>query len=150
MLDEKTMAPDFELPDQEGKAHKLSDYRGSWILLYFYPKDNTPGCTKEACMIRDYFPSFDKLNAKVFGVSTDSVESHKKFAEKFELKFPLLADTKGEAVRLYEAKGILLTKRISYLIDPEGKIAKSYDNVNPAIHAKEVIADLEKLQASWK
>jgi peroxiredoxin Q/BCP len=146
MLKENTMAPDFELLDQEGKIHKLSTYQGSWVLLYFYPKDNTPGCTKEACMIRDYFPSFDKLNARVFGISSDSIQSHKDFAKKFELKFPLLSDEKKEVITLYAAKGVLFTKRISYLIDPKGSIAKTYDNVNPAIHAKEVLADLEKFQ----
>ncbi len=147
MLKEGTDAPDFGLPDQEGKTRKLVDYRGSWVLVYFYPKDNTPGCTKEACMIRDYFPSFKGFGAIVLGISSDSVESHKKFAKDFSLNFPLLADTKKEAIQLYEAKGVLFTKRISYLIDPEGKIAKAYDNVNPAIHAKQVIEDLEKLKS---
>src|ERR1700689_4761957 len=91
-------APDFTLPDQDGKEHTLSYHRGSWVLLYFYPKDDTPGCTKEACSIRDSFPALGALNAKVFGVSTDSVESHKRFAEKYGLPFTLLADTKRKVV----------------------------------------------------
>jgi thioredoxin-dependent peroxiredoxin len=148
MLKENSLAPDFSLPDQEGKVHKLSDYKGTWVLLYFYPKDNTPGCTKEACMIRDYFPSFEGLGAKVLGISSDSVESHKKFAKEFLLLFPLLSDTEKKAISLYAAKGVLFTKRISYLISPDGKIAKAYDNVNPAIHAKQVLEDLGALKGA--
>ena len=94
-------APDFELPDQNGKTHKLSYYLGKKVLLYFYPRDFTSGCTVEACQIRDSFPKFENVKAKVLGISTDSIESHKKFADKYELPFTLLADTNKEVVNLY-------------------------------------------------
>lgn len=145
------LAPDFELPDQNGKIHKLSTYRGQQVLLYFYPKDETPGCTKEACTIRDNFPTFEKLKVKVFGVSVDSVKSHKKFSEKYNLPFTILADEKKEAVKKYGVwakkkfmgKEYYGTYRTSFLIDPKGKIAKIYENVKPEIHAKEVLKDLK-------
>ena len=95
-------APDFTLPDQTGKTHKLSTYKGKWVLLYFYPKDDTPGCTKEACGIRDEFPKFKKMDAVVFGVSADSVERHKKFADKYKLPFTLLSDEDKKVLKLYE------------------------------------------------
>jgi peroxiredoxin Q/BCP len=147
-------APDFKLPDQDGKEHSLSYHRGSWVLLYFYPKDDTPGCTKEACSIRDSFPALGELSAKVFGVSTDSVASHKKFAEKYGLPFTLLADEDKTVVKAYgvwgkknfmgkEYEGTL---RTSFLIDPKGNIAKIYENVKPEKHAEEVIFDLKKLR----
>lgn len=146
-------APDFTLPDQDNKEHTLSHHRGGWVLLYFYPKDDTTGCTKEACAIRDEFPAFGKLKVKVFGLSVDSVASHKKFAEKYELPFTLLADTEKKVVNLYgvwgkkkfmgrEYEGIF---RTSFLIDPDGKIVKIYENVKPEIHAEEVLKDLHKL-----
>jgi len=148
------LAIDFELPDQNGKAHKLSDYKGKWILLYFYPKDDTPGCTKEACAIRDYFPNFKKLKAAVLGISVDSVESHKKFAEKYRLPFTLLSDSKKEVVKKYGVwgkktfmgKAFMGTKRTSFLISPEFKIVKVYENVKPEIHAEEVLNDLNSLK----
>src|SRR6185369_14899115 len=98
-------APDFTLPDQDGKKHKLSDYKGKWVLLYFYPKDDTPGCTIEACTIRDQFKDFKKIGAVVIGVSTDSVASHKKFAAAYELPFTLLADEHKEVVGKYGVFG---------------------------------------------
>src|SRR3972149_3031892 len=98
-------APDFTLLDQDGKSHKLSNYRGKWILLYFYPKDDTPGCTKEACSIRDNFPAFKKIKAEIFGVSIDSEKSHKKFAEKYDLPFTLLADPEKKVVEAYGVFG---------------------------------------------
>ena len=145
------LAPDFELSDQDEKIHKLSDYRSKWVLLYFYPKDDTPGCTKEACAIRDSFPAFKKLKAKVFGVSIDSVKSHKKFSEKYDLPFTLLADEKKEVVKKYGVwskkkfvgKEYYGTFRTSFLIDPKGKISKIYENVKPGIHAQEVLEDLK-------
>ena len=100
-----SIAPDFTLPDQDGRQHTLSHHRGSWVLLYFYPKDDTPGCTKEACMIRDAFPDFGKLKVNVFGVSVDSVASHKKFAEKYQLPFTLLADEDKKVVQEYGVWG---------------------------------------------
>jgi peroxiredoxin Q/BCP len=146
-------APDFTLPDQDGNSHTLSHHRGSWVLLYFYPKDDTPGCTKEACMIRDAFPNFGAMKAKVFGVSVDSVASHKKFAEKYELPFTLLADEDKKVVNLYgvwakkkfAGKEYDGTVRTSFLIDPGGKIVKIYEDVKPEIHVAEVLKDLQEL-----
>lgn len=149
-----SLAPDFTLSDQDGVAHTLSALRGRFVLLYFYPKDDTPGCTKEACAIRDAEPDFSRLDAVVLGISPDSVASHKKFAEKYGLPFTLLADTDKTVVRAYgvwgskkmmgrEYEGVL---RTSFLINPEGKIAKVYESVKPEIHAAEVLADLEALR----
>ncbi len=143
-------APSFSLLDQEGKEHALKDYQGQWVLLYFYPKDDTPGCTKEACGFRDNLPKFKKMKAVVFGISADSVKSHAKFSAKFKLPFTLLADDKKEVVEQYgvwakkkfmgrEYMGIL---RNSFLIDPKGKIAKVYEQVKPEAHPAEVLEDL--------
>ena len=148
-------APAFTLPDQDGKEHSLADYRGKWVLLYFYPKDDTPGCTIEACTIRDQFEDFATIGAIVLGVSTDAVASHKKFAEKFELPFTLLADVNKTVVGMYGVFGekkmmgraFMGVRRASFLIDPSGKIAKVYENVKPEAHAAEVIADLEAFGA---
>jgi len=153
MIKEGVRAPGFELPDQEGKVHKLSDYKGTWILLYFYPKDDTPGCTKEACAIRDNWSSFKKLGVQVFGVSADSVSKHAKFAQKYELPFTLLADEEKHVVESYGVWGLkkfmgreyMGIHRASYLIDPEGQIAKVYEKVKPAEHAEQVLADLKGL-----
>ena len=146
-------APDFTLPDQEGKNHKLAGYKGQWVLLYFYPKDDTPGCTKEACMLRDNYSSFKKIKAVVLGVSIDTVEKHERFAQKYDLPFPLLADIEKEVVQAYEVWGkkkfmgreYMGIRRWSFLIDPKGKIAKIYEDVKPALHAAEVLADLEAM-----
>ena len=156
MLKIKQKAPNFKLKDQKGKEQSLSDYRGQWVLVYFYPKDDTPGCTKEACVIRDNFPQFKKLKLKVFGISADSVKSHAKFADKYDLPFTLLSDEDKKVIRSYgvwakkkfmgrEYMGIL---RTSFLIDPNGKIAKIYENVKPAEHADEVLADLKEFNSS--
>ena len=150
----KNKAQDFTLPDQDGKEHSLSDYLGQNVLIYFYPKDDTPGCTKEACMLRDDFPNFENLNAKVFGISADSVKSHKKFAEKYNLPFTLLSDEKKEVLKKYKAlaeksmfgKTFLGIKRMSYLIGKKGEILKVYENVKPSVHAKEVLEDLNNLK----
>jgi len=147
-----TQAPDFTLLDQDGTAHTLSQYRGKWVLVYFYPKDDTPGCTKEACAIRDADPDLSSLGAVVLGISADSVKSHKKFAEKYGLTFPILADEDRVAIDAYgvwgdkkfmgrEYEGIL---RTSFLIDPEGVIRKVYENVKPEVHAAEVLQDLKE------
>lgn len=144
MIPSKTLAPDFTLPDQNATDHKLSDYLGQWVLIYFYPKDDTPGCTIEACSIQDNLPKFDELKIKVLGISADPVSSHQKFAQKYELNFTLLSDNKKEAINKYEASGIF-TKRISYLVDPQGQIFKAYENVNPETHAAEVLEDLKKV-----
>lgn len=144
-------APDFTLPDQSGANQSLSDYRGQWVLLYFYPKDDTPGCTTEACGIRDRFPKFKGV--KVLGVSVDSVASHDKFAHKYHLPFTLLADEAKQVVNLYGVwvkknfmgKEYMGTARTSFLIDPQGNIAKIYEQVKPAEHAGQVIEDLSAL-----
>jgi len=147
-------APDFLLPDQKGDQHTLSDYRGKWVLLYFYPKDNTPGCTTEACTIRDSYAAFKNNKIVVLGVSADSVESHKKFAEKFTLPFTLLSDEKKEVLKKYKVwgkksflgKAFMGIHRMSYLIGPKGFIQKVYPKVKPAEHAEEVFRDIKTLQ----
>ena len=141
----------FELPDQDGTIHKLSDYSGKWVIVYFYPKDDTPGCTKEACNFRDNIGEYTKRNVTVIGISKDSVASHKKFADKFGLPFTLLADPDKKVIKLYntwqlkkfmgrEYMGII---RSSFLIDKKGKIQKIYETVKPQAHAQEVISDLK-------
>ena len=145
-------APEFELPDQTGQLHSLEDYRDQWIVLYFYPKDGTPNCTTEACEFRDNIFEFKQINAQILGVSFDDVESHKKFAEHHELPFPLLADTEGKAAEAYGVKtrrfGMTLAKRQTFLIDPDGKLAKHYDSVDANAHSQEVLADLTLLSTS--
>jgi peroxiredoxin Q/BCP len=147
---------DFSLTDQNGKVHKLSSYKGSWVLLYFYPKDDTPGCTKEACGFRDSLNELKKHNVVVLGVSADSVSSHQKFAQKYHLNFPLLSDEKKEVIKAYDAfgkkkfmgrefEGIL---RISFLINSKGEIIKIYDKVKPEIHAIEVLNDIRIYNAA--
>ena len=135
-------APDFTLLDQDNKSHKLSDYSSQYVLVYFYPKDDTPGCTKEACMLRDNYEGFKERNIQVFGISSDDPASHKKFIEKYHLPFTLLSDTEKSVAKLYDADGIFL-KRVSYLIAPGGKILKFYPNVDPANHASEILADFD-------
>ncbi len=149
-------APEINLPDQDGKTHKLSDYLGQWVLVYFYPKDDTPGCTAEACSLRDNLPKFANTGAVVLGVSTDSVDSHKKFADKYKLLFTLLADEDKKTVAAYgvwQEKSIYGKKymgiaRTSFLISPAGKIAKIYEQVKPEAHAEEVIEDLKQLKSA--
>lgn len=145
MLEIKKAAPNFKLLDQDGKEHSLAYHRGSYILIYFYPKDDTPGCTKEACVIRDMYKDFENNGVKVFGISSDSVESHKKFAEKYQLPFTLLSDPKKEVIKMYEADSTLFTKRISYLIGPNGLIEKVYPEVDPTTHGAEILKDIEGL-----
>ena len=152
MLKVNSVAPAFSLPDQNGKIHALKDYLGQWVLLYFYPKDDTTGCTKEACGIRDAFPNFKKLKLNVLGVSVDSVKSHKKFVDKYDLPFTLLADEDKKLVNKYKVwakkkfmgREYMGTLRTSFLIDPKGKIDKVYEKVNPVNHAEEVLEDLKK------
>lgn len=146
MLDVKTVAPNFKLLDQDGKAHSLSFHHGSYVLIYFYPKDDTPGCTKEACVIRDMYKDFEKNDVKVFGISADSVESHKDFAEKYELPFTLLSDPQKEVIKAYGADGFPFSKRISYLVDPDGVIEKVYPKVDPAHHGEEILKDIYTLK----
>ena len=145
-------APEFELLDQTGQLHSLEDYRDQWVVLYFYPKDETPGCTTEACEFRDNIFAFKKANAQILGVSLDDVDSHRKFAENHSLPFPLLADDDGKASAAYGVKtrmfGMTMAKRQTFLIDPEGKIAKHYKKVKPTGHSTQVLADLKAFGAS--
>ena len=144
-------APEFSLPDQDGKMHTLSAYAGKWVILYFYPKDDTPGCTKEACTIRDAWPKFKKLGIQVFGVSIDSQKSHAKFVDKYDLPFTLLSDADKKVVEKYGVWGekkfmgrtFLGINRMSFLINPAGKIEKIYEHVKPEVHAQEVLQDLK-------
>jgi peroxiredoxin Q/BCP len=145
-------APTFTLPDSQGNQVSLNDYKGKWAVLYFYPKDDTPGCTKEACHFRDDFKTLEALGAKVIGVSIDDSFSHKKFAEKYNLPFPLLSDASGEVADRYGALNnflvIKLAKRYTFLINPQGKIAKIYLSVDTSKHSQEIIEDLKKLKES--
>ena len=144
-------APEFELADQTGQLHSLEDYRDQWVVLYFYPKDETPGCTTEACEFRDNIFAFRELNAQVLGVSLDDVESHKAFADNHELPFPLLADIDGDTSSAYGVKtrmfGMTVAKRQTFIIGPDGNIAKHYETVNPAEHSAQVLTDLKELGA---
>jgi len=145
-------APEFELSDQNGQLHSLEDYRDQWVVLYFYPKDETPGCTTEACEFRDNIFAFKKINAQILGVSLDDVESHLKFAENHDLPFPLLADSEGAAADAYGVKtkrfGMTLAKRQTFLISPDGTLAKHYEKVDVDEHSTQVLADLKELGAS--
>ncbi len=146
-------APNFTLQDQDGNNHSLSEYQGAWLLLYFYPKDNTSGCTTEACALRDDFLGFKKLNVKIVGVSIDSPESHKKFADEYQLPFTLLADEDKKVVELYgvwQEKSMYGKKymgivRSSFLVNPKGQIEKIYEKVKPEEHSKEVLEDLKNI-----
>lgn len=144
-------APEFELPDQQGQLHSLEDYKNQWVVLYFYPKDETPGCTTEACEFRDNIFAFRKLGAQILGVSLDDVESHRAFAENHNLPFPLLADTDGEISSTYGVKtrmfGMTVAKRQTFIIAPDGTIVKHYEKVKPDSHSAEVLADLALLGA---
>ena len=141
-------APNFSLQDQNNVTHTLSDYEGQWVVLYFYPKDDTPGCTTQACDFRDAVKRIIVSKAIVFGLSLDSVTSHKLFAEKYNLPFSLLADGTGEVSELYDSLRKLLgyAKRNTFIVDPEGNIAKIYLSVDPKTHSQMVLSDLESLQ----
>lgn len=152
-LNEK--APAVSLLDQEGKKHSLKDYEGKYVLLYFYPKDMTPGCTIEALQFRDYMKELAALNVQIVGVSVDPCESHMQFARKHQLNFPLLADTEHKAVEAYGVwnqksmfgKKYMGITRESFLIDPKGILIKHYAKVEPRTHAKDVIKDVKTLSA---
>lgn len=154
MLKVSQKAPDFCLPDQNGLTHTLSDHLGSWVLLYFYPKDDTPGCTTEACTIRDHYQLFKDAGLVVLGVSVDSIKSHATFAKKYALPFTLLSDEKKEVVNQYgvwalkklmghEYMGIV---RTSFMINGLGKIVKIYERVKPAQHTVEILKDIALLK----
>ncbi len=149
-------APQFSLLDQDKNTVTLDQFAGKWVLLYFYPKDDTPGCTAQACGLRDVFADFQGKNVTILGVSKDSASAHKKFIAKYDLPFSLLSDPSTEMIQAYgawgskkfmgrEFDGIL---RTSFLISPAGEIAKRYDGVVPATHAQTILADLEELQSA--
>jgi peroxiredoxin Q/BCP len=140
-------AHDFSLPDQDGKVHTLAEYAGKWLVLYFYPEDDTAGCTTEACAFRDGRDVLASAGVEVVGVSHDSADSHRKFADKHSLNFTLLSDESGDVIKAYGAWDGKKAKRMTMLIDPKGQIAKEYPAVNPDIHFAEVVTDLELLQA---
>ena len=151
ILPENSMAPDFTLPDETGLERSLKDYRGKWVVLYFYPKDDTPGCTTEACNFRDDYSAYEKADVIILGVSKDSPNSHAKFKAKYQLPFSLLADVEHKVADQYgvwgrkkymgkEYDGMF---RTTYLIDPEGKIVKVFENVKPADHSAEVLAAIK-------
>lgn len=139
-------APTFVLPDASGKPRDMQEFRGEWLLLYFYPKDDTPGCTKEACAFRDGYLELRQRGVQVVGISLDDTASHRAFAEKYKLPFPLLSDVEGKVAKQYDAIWSLgpmrFAKRHSFLIDNEGKLAKIYRSVDPDTHYKQVLSDL--------
>lgn len=146
-------APAFRLQDQTGEWRSLADYRGKWVVLYFYPKDGTPGCTTQACEIRDDIFAFRRANAAVLGVSVDAVNSKKGFAEENNLPFPVLSDSTTTTTKAYGAltsypqyKLFNISRRDTFIIDPQGRIARRYENVNAEGHSKMVLAELAKLQ----
>lgn len=151
-------APNFNLPDQNGQTHSLSDYKGKWLVLYFYPKDDTSGCTTEACSFRDERQVITELSgAEIVGISKDTVASHKKFADKYNLNFTILSDPEHTVIEAYGSWGprkfmgreFLGTHRNTFIIDPNGNIAKRYDGVNPKTHAEQIIQDLKALQTLY-
>ena len=151
MLVTGTKAPEFTLPDQDGVMHSLKEYAGKKVILYFYPKDDTPGCTKQACGFTERYPLFHEKNAVVIGISKDSVASHKRFAQKYNLKFPLLADPGLEVIKAYDVwkekklygKVSMGTVRSTVLIDENGVIEKVWPKVKPDAKAAEVLAYLQ-------
>jgi peroxiredoxin Q/BCP len=151
-LENGAPAPAFRLQDQNGDWHALEDYHGQWVALYFYPKDDTPGCTTEACAFRDDIFKFKKMGVKILGVSLDDVQSHQEFAEKYSLPFTLLSDADADTARAYgvlRSYGLMkVASRQTFLIDPAGRVARHYDKVDPDRHSAQVLTDLESLMAS--
>jgi len=147
------MAPQFRLQDQTGAWRSLADYRGKWVVLYFYPKDNTPGCTTQACEFRDEIFAFRRANAMILGVSVDKVDSKEAFAKEHSLPFPVLSDVTTATTKAYgsltsypQFKLFNISRRDTFIIDPQGRIAKRFDNVDPNGHSKKVLAELAALQ----
>ncbi len=139
-------APSFELPDQDGAMRTLEEFRGKVVVLYFYPKDATPGCTREACAFRDAWARLEQAGVQVLGVSTDDVASHRAFADEHELPFPLLADTDGTVARAYGVPIRMgMAARTTYLIDGNGVIRRVWEDVDPAVHVDEVLAAIAEL-----
>lgn len=151
MLETGTKAPAFELPDQNGTIHTLEEYRGRKVILYFYPQDNTPGCTKQACGFGELYPQFQEKGAVVLGVSKDSVASHKKFEEKYRLPFTLLSDKELTVIQAYDVwkekknygKVSMGVVRTTYLIDEEGIIIRAFDKVKAADNPQQMLGELE-------
>lgn len=143
-------APEFSLLDSKNKRHRLSDYQGQWLILFFYPKDNTPACTIEACQFRNDYSELSAINTKVLGINTDNSKSHNRFIDKQQLPFPLLSDEMGTTSHLYGSLfnlgPIKFCKRHSFIINPYGNIAKIYRKVTPSVHSHQVISDLKTLQ----
>jgi len=143
-------APDFRLQDQNGKWHTPADHRGRWLVLYFYPKDFTPGCTTEVCTFRDDIAKLRQAGADVVGVSLDDVKSHAEFAAKYHVPFPLLSDADSKTAQAYgvltSKLGFKYARRTTFLIDPQGKIAKIYQDVDPEKNSAQVLADLNTLK----
>lgn len=150
MLSVGDMAPDFTLEDQDGRQHSLSGLRGSWVVVYFYPKDDTPGCTKEACSFRDHFDAIGEAGAVVLGVSADDAASHQKFREKYGLPFPLLVDEGAKVATAYGAWGekvlygktVIGMTRSTFVIGPDGKLTKVWKQVKAEVHAEQVLKAL--------
>jgi peroxiredoxin Q/BCP len=144
------IAPDFTLPDAHGNLISLADFRGQRVVLYFYPRDNTPGCTKEACGFRDVYANYQSNNTIILGISLDDAKSHAKFATKFQLPFPLLSDEDGKVATAYDSYGLkkfmgkeyMGVTRNTFIIGPDGRIEKIYLKVKPEHHAEEVLADM--------
>ena len=151
MLDQGEKAPSFSLQDSEGKAHSLENYQGKTIVLYFYPKDDTPGCTKEACSFRDNYAAFKEAGIEIIGISPDTVASHQKFSEKYDLPFTLLADPDHKVCEAYEVWGKKKSFgreyegvfRTTFIIGPDGTIKQVFENVKPSEHSQEVLAEIE-------
>ena len=145
-------APYFELFDQNGNQHKLTDYNGEWLVLYFYPKDDTPGCTTEACAFRDDIYKIRELKTNIVAISTDDKESHEKFSKKYSLPFPLLSDKDAVVAESYGSAfkigPFAMAKRHTFIISPEGRIAMIYRKVNPGTHSDEIIGKLKILTLS--
>lgn len=150
------IAPNFNLPDQNGKMHSLSDYKGKWVVVYFYPKDDTPGCTKEACSFRDSNELLKEKGIVVLGISKDTVNSHKKFGDKFQLNFPILSNPDKDIIRAFGALGMKKfmgkeyegVMRYTYIINPKGEIVKKYEQVDVDQHAQDTLKDIIELQTS--
>ena len=154
MLETGQSVPQFSLPDQNGKIHNINDYKDQWVILYFYPKDLTPGCTTEACNFQEALPDFNAIDAVIFGISKDSPEQHKKFVSKYNLQFNLLSDEHSDVCEKFgvwqkksnygkEYMGIV---RSTFLVNPEGKIARVYPKVNVKEHHQEILNDLKTLK----
>lgn len=150
MLNIKDKAPDFELKNQKGEVRRLSDYKGQYVVLYFYPKDNTPGCTTQACTYRDAMPTYTENNIKVFGISKDDLDSHKKFESDFDLNFELLSDESKEVIMAYDVwkeknmygKITMGVERTTFVVNPEGEIAQIFRKVDPKLDSDVVLKSI--------